>query len=271
MDTKKFTLGDDGFCYFDNGRDGVPLIFIHGNSLSAGLFYQQFNCPGLNAYRLLALELPGHGGNGHSPQPEKDYSVRNYIDFVLGFIKTLGLVEVVLLGHSLGGHIAIHVADEIEGADIKGLIVSGTPPLTIPPRINEAFLPNPVMGLAYRANLSAEDLPQLASAYCSPACSGHNLLHESLAQCDPLVRPMAGQSIARDLTTDEAGIIRKAKFPVAILHGENDSLINCGYIRDLKLPIWRGGVVVIENAGHSPFIENAGAFNQMVVGFMNEI
>ena len=47
--------------------------------------------------------------------------------------------NVILVGHSLGGHLAIEIAEKID--NLKGLIIIGTPPVKKPMNLEEAFLP----------------------------------------------------------------------------------------------------------------------------------
>ena len=269
MKEKKVTIRNLELFYVDNEKEGLPILMIHGNSMNSKMFHQQFKSPALSNYRLLALDFPGHGQSQRSSTPENDYTVSSFIQILIEFIKTLGLHEVVLFGHSLGGHIAIHALHQL--TNVKGIIVLGTPPLTIPPKLDAAFLPNPSLMLAFKPDLNSIEIHQLTHAFIPENHEDFNLIETSITHCDPLVRPFIGKSINTKVNEDEAEILRNAGFPVAAFHGENDSLVNVYYIKKLGLNLWQGKVQIIEKSGHSAFLENPKDFNDSLKNFIRDL
>lgn len=269
MKEKKYSIENLDLFYMDNEKEGMTVVMIHGNSLSSQLFYRQFESTELSKFRLIAPDLPGHGKSSKSRNPENDYAVSTYIKNIIEFIQSLKSDTCVLFGHSLGGHIAIHVAQHV--ASVKGLIIMGAPPLTAPPKLEKAFLPNPAMPLAFKPDLSENDLELLASSYISEKHPDFNLMKCTLSSSDPLVRPFIGKSISTEVNEDEANIIKNADFSVAILHGEHDGLVNSSYIDDLQLNLWKNEIIMIEDAGHSAFLENPERFNHFVADFLADV
>ena len=267
MKEKQFKLNHVNLFYRDNERGRLPVFFIHGNSLHGGLFYKQFEA--LSQYRLIVPDLPGHGQSQFSEDPARDYGVGSYIRLLAEFIQSFNFGKCILLGHSLGGHLAIHLADQLR--NITGLAIMGTPPLTLPPRLNEAFLPHPAMGCTFQSDLNEEEINLLASSFIDPSHSGYDLAKESILTCDNRVRSCIGQSLATDLTRDEAGILKELAIPLAVFHGENDPLVNDQYIQDLNLPLWNNRIRYIPQAGHSAFLENPGEFNSCFKEFLDDL
>jgi len=124
MKEKQIKLNHVTLFYRDNESSGLPVIFIHGNSLHDGLFYKQFEA--LSPYRIIAPDLPGHGQSAFSNDPAQDYGVGSYIRLLAEFIQSFKLGQCILFGHSLGGHLAIHLAGQLR--NIAGLAIMGTPP-----------------------------------------------------------------------------------------------------------------------------------------------
>ena len=92
--------------FIDKGQ-GFPLIFIHG--FGASNYCWRKNLYFLSKhYRVLAPDLPGFGYSG-KPM-DADYSVQAYADFIIQFMDKLDIRKAVLVGHSLGGGIAILAA-----------------------------------------------------------------------------------------------------------------------------------------------------------------
>ncbi len=269
MKEKKITIKNLELFYVDNEMEGLPIVMIHGNSMNSKMFHQQFHSTALSHYRLLALDFPGHGKSQRSSTPENDYAVSGFIQIIIEFIKTLGLQKVVLFGHSLGGHIAIHILQQLN--NVKGVIILGTPPLTMPPNLESAFLPNPSLMHAFKPDLNKTEIHQLASAFIPENHDGFKLVQSSITNCDPLVRPFIGKSIRAEITEDESTILKKGKAPVAILHGENETLVNAEYIKNLNLPLWEDQIITLENSTHCAFIENPEQCNQVILRFMDHL
>ncbi len=94
--------------YADEGKESsdYTLLFIHG----LGGYHQVWkkNIDELRkSYRCIALDLPGCGVSSKSDYP---FSVHFYADVTAEFIASLRLKNVVLVGHSLGGQVAIMTA-----------------------------------------------------------------------------------------------------------------------------------------------------------------
>ncbi|MFW5656467.1 MAG: alpha/beta fold hydrolase [Bacteroidota bacterium] len=269
MEKKNAIVGNLELFYFDNEASGRPLFFIHGNSLNSGLFYRQFEDAALGNYRIIAPDLPGHGRSSRSTNPEKGYSVKNYIQLLAEFTNKLQLEDIILFGHSLGGHIAINLSNELAGK-ISGLAIMGTPPLTVPPKMEEAFLPNPALAYAFKPDLSDEELKQLSSAFINEEQNNFELLKSAIITADPLVRPFIGKSISTEVT-DEVSILQNSDFPLAVFHGRKDKLVNADYISNLGLDLHSKEVYYIENAGHAAFLENHQEFNRALSEFVSTV
>lgn len=103
---KKVSIKSEQLAYVDKGSGEKTLLFIHG--LSSNLEAWNRNISGLqDKYRCIALDLPGYG---KSSKNRVDYSLADYADFLHEFIQEKNLEDVVLVGHSMGGQIAMHAA-----------------------------------------------------------------------------------------------------------------------------------------------------------------
>ena len=88
-----------------------PLLLLHGGSAHAH-WWDFFVTPFTAAYRVLALDLRGHGDSQWAEPPA--YEIAAYAADVSGFIDTLALTNVVLAGHSLGGLVAVACAPLVQ-------------------------------------------------------------------------------------------------------------------------------------------------------------
>ncbi len=92
--------------YQEAGAGGLPLLFVPGGSCDWWSFHEQLDHFGANQ-RVVSLDLRGHG---QSDKPEQDYSISTYADDVAWTIRQLELDQPIVIGHSMGGSIALQLA-----------------------------------------------------------------------------------------------------------------------------------------------------------------
>lgn len=96
---------DDGIriAYMEEGKGDQTLLFIHGLGSYAPAWKK--NIEGLkNEFHCIAVDLPGYG---HSSKGDYPGDMLFYADVIAQLIQKLGLQNVTLVGHSMGGQIAI--------------------------------------------------------------------------------------------------------------------------------------------------------------------
>jgi pimeloyl-ACP methyl ester carboxylesterase len=107
---------------------GPPVILLHGVSLSAAAWASLFSA--LPNRRLLAIDLPGHGLS--DPASYRCDHVRdNAHQLIEDILDALGLEEAPVVGHSLGGMLALWYAATGAGR-ISTLIAIGEPAVALP-------------------------------------------------------------------------------------------------------------------------------------------
>eukprot|EP01126_Amoeba_proteus_P049376 TRINITY_DN5772_c0_g1_i4.p1 TRINITY_DN5772_c0_g1~~TRINITY_DN5772_c0_g1_i4.p1 ORF type:complete len:217 (-),score=33.76 TRINITY_DN5772_c0_g1_i4:591-1157(-) len=112
---------EDGFCIYRAGQSGPPCIFLHGaghSALSWALVasIMRANC------RIVAYDFRGHGG---STIDEQDLSSETLVQDTISVIdRTFGEgVKVTIVGHSMGGAIAIRTASSLGPSRVSSLVV----------------------------------------------------------------------------------------------------------------------------------------------------
>lgn len=89
--------------YIDTQKGERTLLFVHGLAGYHGVWAQ--NIDELhNHFRCIAIDLPG---NGFSSYEDYDYSISFFVQCLKEFVDALHLQQVYLVGHSLGGQVAI--------------------------------------------------------------------------------------------------------------------------------------------------------------------
>jgi pimeloyl-ACP methyl ester carboxylesterase len=105
---------------FSRGR---KILFVHGAGSNGHTWHRQIDAFG-GRHSPIALDLPGHG---RSAGVEGLRTVQDYADFVAAFLDMLKIKAAVILGHSMGGAIAMDLAIR-HAARVEALILSCTAP-----------------------------------------------------------------------------------------------------------------------------------------------
>ena len=111
--------------------DSPPVVLVHGWGCSAYVF--RFNMPTLadSGFRVIAIDLKGHGLSD-KPQDPEEYTIDALVEHLREVLDALGLERPALAGHSLGGSLIYHFAGKYpEHVRCLGLIsptgLSGVP------------------------------------------------------------------------------------------------------------------------------------------------
>ena len=270
MDEHRLSIGGQDIAFLESDADGRPVIFVHGNSSSArtwgplldGSFGRQFRC--------LALDLPGHGRSA-PPRHQSSYSLPGYAAVLVGFAEATGAAGAVVVGWSLGGHIALEAAPAMPAA--AGFVIFGTPPVAAADQMGQAFLPNPAMNVGFTADVSQPEASAYATSFAAPgsALPLEEFIDDILAT-DGAARASLLASIGEGRFADELAIVAKLRQPLAILHGAGEQLVSLDYLRGLTIPgLWRGEIQLIQGAGHAPHQETPERFAALIEQFVAEL
>lgn len=255
---------------YESGGGGPAVLLIHGNSADAHTFRHQLGGDFGQGHRVVALDLPGHGDSSPAGDPQAVYCLPGYARIVAEVVDRLELSRPVIVGWSLGGHIALEAADRLPGA--AGFLIYGTPPIGIPPAMDEAFLPNPAMEATFSPALTEEQAEVYAESFLRPGAEPPQSLREAILDCDGQARAQLGASLGAANYKDEVQIVAKLTVPLAVVHGAEEQLVNVDYIRGLEMPtLWRGEVQMVEGAGHAPHWERPERFNALLADFVADV
>jgi len=260
--TENLTIEGVNIYYKGNIKRGA-VVFLHGSSLSALAFREQFRQ--ITAFPMLAIDLPGHGHSVRAANPGAVYNIPAYASLLVRIIRELELEDVVLAGHALGANIAIEAAGQLPC--LRGLFLFNMNPFSIPPQLNSMCRPNPFLGYMVSGRLRPVEALLLADEMLQGKKALSDLLASWILATDTAARMSFAASLGLDKFADEFTILREFTRPLAILQGRNDRIINPGYLDGLSpVSLWKNSIIELD-AGHVPQMEIPQPFNALVEDF----
>lgn len=269
MKTVRIDAPNGAIAVHESAGEGPPVVLIHGNSSSSRVFSRQLDGRLGERFRLIAVDLPGHGESDDAKDPSA-YSLPGYARAVRAVVNAFGLHEAWFGGWSLGGHVALEMASDLPQA--RGLLIFGAPPLTSGEAMSEAFLPNPAMKFIFQESVDSIEASAYVAAFFRPGFADiPPFFLDDVLRTDGRARSSLGASVGPGGASDEGAVVRDLKVPLAVLHGGEEQLVNGRYFGSVAMPtLWRGAVQMIPYAGHTPQWETPTTFDALVEAFVEE-
>jgi len=215
--------------YYKDAGSGPAIVFSHGWPLNADAWEGQLVHFAAHGYRAVAHDRRGHGRSG---QPWNGNDMDTFAHDLSELIEQLGLTDVVLVGHSMGGgEVARYIGRYGTKRVAKVVLVAAVPPLMLKTAANPGGLPMKVFD-DIRAGVGA-DRAQFFRDFTAPFF-GANRPGATVTQGvrDAFwLRGMQGNlqsqldCIAAFSETDFTEDLKKFDVPTLIIHGDDDQIV----------------------------------------------
>jgi pimeloyl-ACP methyl ester carboxylesterase len=276
MEAREITLHGHRVSYRAAGS-GPLLVLIHGIAGSSATWEEVL--PGLaTCCTVIAPDLLGHG---QSAKPRTDYSLGAYASAIRDLIGALGYDRGTLVGHSLGGGVAMQFAYQFpERCERLALVSSGGLGHELHLLLRAATLPGaewvlPVLcgsGLRDAVDGVARFLGRVAGVRAGPDLEEIWRSFVSLSDADARQAFIQTVRTVIDIRGQRVSATNRlylaAELPTMIIWGEHDPLIPVAHAYSAHESIAGSRLEVFANAGHFPHRDNPRRFVQVLVDFM---
>lgn len=260
---------------------GVPLLLLHGFGNDVHV-WDDFAPAVAPYYRTLALDQRGHGDSGHDPELRYDHD--SMARDALAALDALGVQRFVLVGHSMGGRVAMRIARRCPER-LAGLVIVDAGPehdargvLRI--RLDAESSPDPSFGSVAEYERVLTRAYPLARPDVVSRLAQHGLRARPdgrlVPKTDPALAKSWGKLPAEEAarrSTEESAILwealRGTPCPALVVRGAASDVLSpetAERMAEEALP--HGQLVVVPRAGHSVMIDNPEAFESAVLRFV---
>jgi 2-hydroxy-6-oxonona-2,4-dienedioate hydrolase len=261
--------GHNIFYSESNNKEKKRVLFIHG--IGASLVGWRDIPDALSEhFHTISVDLIGFGG---SEKPNTaDYSIKGFSKFIFDFLQAINVKDekICIVGHSLGGYIALQFAFENKDLVEKLVLVDPSGKLDGPTPLLSSYRdaanePNPILKYE-KLKKVFEGMYSLSSALL-PMVVGIFL--------DTIEKPGAlyafnyafDDSTGKGIGSDQLKVIEDV--PCLIIWGANDNWISPkGYAKKFLQDLPNARLEIIPDAGHAPFIEKTAIVYERIRTFL---
>lgn len=234
------------FKYFDRG-EGQVILILHG------LFGALSNFEGVighfsKTHRVVVPIMPLY------ERPLLKTGVKNLASWIVEFMEEMDLNDVILLGNSLGGHIALITA-KTRPEMIKGMVLTGSSGLyenafggSFPRREDKEYIRKKIGVTFYDPDIVTDELVDVTFDIVSDRAKLTRVL------------ALAKSAIRHNMRDD----LVNYKMPVCLIWGKNDTITPPDVAEEFHEKIVNSDLYWIDKCGHAAMMEHPETFNRLM-------
>ena len=234
---------------YNYSGNGNTIILIHG-FLETKEIWDEFEDLLAKQFSVISIDLPGHGKSGLQ---EKQYSISDYAQTVKDVMDFEQIKKATLIGHSMGGYVALAFADEFH-ENLSGLCL---------------FHSTPLADSEEKKTMRELTIEKIRNQGTEQVCKEHApkvFANENIAKFEDKIQKnietalgISAQGVINSLYAmknrkDYSQIFQDIEVPVCYIIGTKDNFIGLDILRNLKFP-QNNKTKILNNSGHIGFIE----------------
>ncbi len=249
----KNLITEGQFSYLEAG-EGQPIIVLHGLMGTLSNFDNVLSYFSANGYKVIIPELPIY------TLPLLKTNVKNISKFLKEFMAFKNIDKTILLGNSLGGHIALYFT-KLNLENVTGLILTGSSGLyeksmgdTYPKRGDYNYIKTKTEEVFYDPKVATKEMVDEVFA----SVNDRHKVIRTLAIAKSAIR----HNMAKDLP--------EMNTPTCLIWGKNDTVTPPEVAEDFEKLLPDANLFWIDKCGHTPMMEHPDEFNKILEGWLNE-
>lgn len=241
---KNVQINNINLAYERRGKAGTPLILIHGYPLDHSIW----DGVALLLENDFDVIIPDLRGFGKSSAVDTPYRMSDFADDIASLLDHLGIEKAILVGHSMGGYVALAFARKYPSR-INGLAL-----------VSSQALADSSEGRGKRYK-TAEDVVEEGVGIVADAMvaklsavkkvqdfAGLLINAQSKAGVTGALKAMAERE-------DSTPILPQFNFPLLLVHGDADALIPIDRAKEIKSSLPAAQLFELQGVGHMPMME----------------
>lgn len=234
--------------------EGTPLIILHGLMGNLSNFDNVFGHFSKLGYRVIMPELPLYS------LPILKTNVKNLSAYVKNFVKHLGLKKYILIGNSLGGHIALYHT-KLNPKNVAGLVLTGSSGLyentmggSYPKRGDYEYIKGKTQAVFYNPKIATKEVV--------------DDVFDTLNNRSKLIRTLtiAKSAIRHNMGKD----LPNMELPSCLIWGRQDTVTPPEVAEEFHKLLPNSELHWIEKCGHAPMMEHPDQFNNVLENWLNK-
>lgn len=238
---------EENFTYAEAG-EGPAIIVLHGLMGALSNFGPTFDHFSNNGYKVLIPELPLY------TLPLIKTNVKNLAQYLKDFLEYKNLKNVILLGNSLGGHIALYFTKHYP-EKVRALVLTGS-----------SGLYENAMGGSFPKRGNYEYIEQKArEVFYDPAIATKELVDDVYSTVNNRMKALKTLSIAKSaIRHNMANDLPKMNHPTCLIWGKQDSVTPPEAAEDFHRLLPDSNLFWIDKCGHAAMMERPKEFNTIL-------
>ncbi len=241
------------YSYLEIG-EGTPIVILHGLMGGLSNFDGVTDYFSQKGYKIVIPELPIYTQNILKT------NVKAFAKYVKDFITFKGYERVILLGNSLGGHIALYHA-KMYPEKMLGLVITGS-----------SGLYESAMGDSYPRRGDYDYIQKKAEAvFYDPKIATKEIVDEVYAMANDRIKLIKTLTIAKSaIRHNMAKDLPKMHIPTCIIWGRNDSVTPPEVALEFEKLLPNSTLYWIDKCGHAAMMEQPEEFNRLLEVWLHE-
>lgn len=234
---------DSAIVHYEVLGKGRPVFFLHGWVGSWKYWIPSMQVAS-TSYRAYALDLWGFGETAHNPQ---FYNLDQQADMLRSFMDKMGIGKIALVGHGLGGLVALNFAKRWPQSVDRMMTV--TCPMEYESVHARLWTTQPADLVDWLSNRTPESVAALSDT--------------------PKEDPMAIVASMDGLQANNLfGAARQTNLPCLFVYGQNDPAIPPPSVEKMSAISHMMHNIILDGSGHFPMMDETQKFNRLLIDFL---